>query len=131
MTLSLGDRSEITELLSLYGLLLDQQRVDEWMELFLREAVLEVDGRPCLATAEDRLELARTAPPGTHLSAFPVIREGDAVDSARAEQTFMFRDAKSSRMFAGWYEDVLVKFEGAWRFQHRTIRFHRAPRDSA
>jgi hypothetical protein len=126
--LTLEDRSDITELLSSYALLLDGQRVDEWMGLFVHDAVLEVDGSRPLSTREDREQLGRTAPPGTHLAAPPVIREGDAPDTAQAEQTFMFRDAESGRILAGWYEDVLVKVEGAWLFRHRTIRFHRAAR---
>jgi hypothetical protein len=125
--LSLEDRSEITELLSQYGLLLDRQQVDEWMNLFVHDAVFEMEGGASLRTPEERKNLARTAPPGTHLAAPPVITEGDAVDAAQSEQTFMFRDAESGRMLAGWYEDVFVKVDGAWRFRHRSIRFHRKP----
>jgi SnoaL-like domain len=124
------DRREITELLSLYGLLLDRQRVDEWMALFADDAVFEIQGQPPLTTASERAELGRTAPPGTHLAAPPVIREGGQAGIALSEQTFMFRDVQSGRMLAGWYEDVLVNFEGTWRFQYRSIRFHRPPRDS-
>jgi SnoaL-like domain len=123
--LSLADRSEITELLSRYGLLLDQQRVDEWMELFAPDAVLEIEGRGSLRTVEDRLELGRTAPQGTHLCAPPVIRAGDSGGTARAEQTFMFRSAELGQLLAGWYEDVLVKFGDRWHFRERSIRFHR------
>jgi hypothetical protein len=32
-------------------------------------------------------------------------------------------------MLAGWYEDVLVNVEGAWRFQLRSIYFHRERQD--
>ena len=47
---NLEDRQAITELLSRYGLLIDQQRTDEWMELFLEDAVIEVPGRPPFRT---------------------------------------------------------------------------------
>jgi hypothetical protein len=129
--LSLEDRNAITDVLSQYGLLLDRQQVDEWMGLFLIDAVFEVEGRPRLTTAAERAELGRTAPSGTHLVAPPVIGQVGAADTAESEQTFMFRDAESGRMLAGWYEDVLVKVEGAWRFRRRTIRFHGRPRGSA
>ena len=46
MGLSLEDRCEITELLSQYGLLLDRQQIDEWMALFVPDAVFEMQGRP-------------------------------------------------------------------------------------
>jgi hypothetical protein len=129
--LSLEDRSAITDILSQYGLLLDRQQVDEWMALFEHDAVFEMEGQSPLTTAAERAELGRTAPSGTHLAAPPVIRQGGAAETAESEQTFMFRDAESGRMLAGWYEDVLVKVEGTWRFRHRTIRFHGKPRDSA
>jgi hypothetical protein len=129
--LSLEDRFEITDLLSQYGLLLDRQQVDEWMALFVHDAVFEMEGRFPLTTPADRMEVGSTAPSGTHLAAPPVIRQGGAVDTAVSEQTFMFRDAESGRMLAGWYEDVLVKVEGGWRFQHRTIHFHGTPRNSS
>jgi hypothetical protein len=129
--LSLEDRSAITDLLSQYGLLLDRQQVDEWMALFVDDAVFEMEGRSPLTTAAERAELASTAPSGTHLAAPPVIRQGGATDTAESEQTFMFRDAETGRMLAGWYEDVLVRVEGTWRFRHRTIRFHGKPRDSS
>jgi hypothetical protein len=122
--LSLEDRCEITELLSQYGLLLDRQQIDEWMALFVPDAVLEMQGRPPLTTQADREELGRTAPHGTHLAAAPVISEAASVNTAECEQTFMFRDAATGRMLAGWYEDVLVKVDGDWRFRQRLIHFH-------
>jgi hypothetical protein len=99
------------------------------MQLFVQDAILEVEGDPPLATAEAREELGRTAPKGTHLAAPPVIHEGKVANSAVAEQTFLFRAAASGRMLAGWYEDVLVNVEGAWRFQLRSIYFHRERQD--
>jgi SnoaL-like domain len=127
--LSLEDRSEIIELLSQYGLLLDRHRIDEWMQLFVPDATLKMEGNPPWATAAAREELGRTAPKGTHLAAPPVILEGKLPNSAVAEQTFLFRAAASGRMLAGWYEDVLVNVEGAWRFQLRSIYFHRERQD--
>ena len=47
-----------------------------------------------------------------------------------SEQTFMFRNGESGRMLAGWYEDVLVRVEGTWRFQRRRIHFHSSLRRS-
>lgn len=125
MTLSLEDRTDITELLSRYGLFLDQLRADEWLQLFLPDAVVEIEGMSSLRTNAERLELLHTAPRGVHLSAPPIISEGVTADTATSQQTFMFLQAKRGSLLAGWYDDALVKSEGTWRFQRRIIRFYR------
>jgi 3-phenylpropionate/cinnamic acid dioxygenase small subunit len=124
MALSNSDRVEIAELLSRYGLLMDRQRTEEWMDLFVNDAALDIEGRPLLSSADDRLDLAHTAPHGTHLSAPPVISEGALPETARTEQAFIFRNRAEGSFLGGWYEDDLVKADGRWRFQRRTIRFH-------
>jgi SnoaL-like domain len=123
---SVEDRLAITELLSRYGLLIDQQRIDEWMELFLADAVIEVPGRPHLNTGPDRRALAAGAPPGEHLAAPPIIRPGNSDDSALVEQSFHYYNLETRKVLVGWYEDELVKREDTWYIARRAIKYFRA-----
>jgi SnoaL-like domain len=125
VSLTWEDRIEITELLSRYALLLDQQRLDEWMDLFMADAVIDIDGQPSLTTIEGRRHLGQTAPRGTHLCAPPVLREGDVEGTALAEQTYVFRNIATGGLLSGWYEDALVKSNGTWRFVRLGVHFHR------
>jgi SnoaL-like domain len=123
---SVEDRQAITELLSRYGLLIDQQRTDEWMDLFLDDAVMEVPGRPPLGSGEDRRGLAEGAPRGLHLVAPPIIRAGSSDDSALVEQSFQFYNLVTRQALVGWYEDQLVKRGEQWYIARRAIRYFKA-----
>jgi SnoaL-like domain len=123
---SVEDRQAITELLSRYGLLIDQKRIDQWMELFLADAVIEVSGRPPMATGPDRRALAEGAPAGEHLVAPPIIRAGTSDDSALVEQTFHYYNLETRKVLVGWYEDELVKREDTWYISRRAIKYFRA-----
>jgi SnoaL-like protein len=123
---SLEDRQAITELLSRYGLLIDQRRLDEWMELFLADAVIEVPGRTQMSTGPDRRGLAAGAPPGEHLVAPPIIRAGNSDDSALVEQSFQYYNLETRKVLVGWYEDELVKREDTWYIARRAINYFRA-----
>ena len=123
---NLEDRQAITELLSRYGLLIDQQRTDEWMELFLEDAVIEVPGRPPFRTGADRRGLAEGAPRGLHLAAPPVIRAGSSDDVALGEQSFQFHNAVTGKPLIGWYDDELVKRGDRWYIARRVIQYFRA-----
>jgi hypothetical protein len=131
VSLDWEDRTEITELLSRYGLLLDQQRLNEWMDLFTIDAVIDIQGQSPLTTVESRLHLGQSAPPGTHLCAPPVIRSGEIEGSALAEQTYFFRNVATGALLSGWYEDMLDKRDGVWRFTRLSVYFHRPTRESA
>jgi hypothetical protein len=123
---SLEDRQAITELLSRYGLLIDQQRPAEWTDLFLEDAVIEVPGRPACRTSEDRRRLAEGAPRGLHLAAPPVIRAGGSDDAAVVEQSFQFHNAVTGKPLIGWYEDELIKRGERWYIAHRAIHYFKA-----
>jgi len=111
---SLEDRQAITEILSRYGLLIDRQEPDEWLKLFLDDAVIEVPGRPAYRTGEDRRSLAEGAPRGLHLAAPPVIRAGGSDNAA------------TGKSLIGWYEDELVKRGEHWFIARRAIHYFRA-----
>jgi hypothetical protein len=70
-----ADLQAVHNLLAQYGLLLDRLAVEEWLDLFTDDAVLEIDGT-ALDSREKRRELTATAPCGLHLSNLPVL-EGD------------------------------------------------------
>jgi hypothetical protein len=122
---SVDDRQAITELLSRYGLLIDQKRTDEWMELFLEDAVVEVPGRPPYR-GPDRRGLAEGAPAGLHLAAPPVIRAGRSDDVALVEQSFHYQNAVTGKALIGWYEDELVKRGERWYIARRVIQYFKA-----
>jgi hypothetical protein len=122
---SVDDRQAITELLSRYGLLIDQKRTDEWMELFLEDAVVEVPGRPPYR-GPDRRSLAEGAPRGLHLAAPPVIRAGSSDDVALVEQSFQYQNAVTGKALIGWYEDELVKRGERWYIARRAIQYFKA-----
>lgn len=123
MTLDLDDRQAITELLSRYGLLIDQRRLDEWSTLFTEECEFVVPGMGTFSTVADRRRMVENGMRGVHLVAAPVIRAGDAGGTAEAEQSFMFRAGESGRFMTGWYRDTLVKEDGRWLIARRAIEY--------
>jgi SnoaL-like domain len=123
---SIEDRQLITDLLSMYGLLIDQKRTDEWMELFLEDSVIEMPGRPPMRTGPERRGLAEGAPLGLHLAAPPILRAGSSDDEILAEQSFLYHNAVTGKPLIGWYEDELVKQGERWYIARRVIQFFRA-----
>ncbi len=123
---SIEDRQMITDLLSRYGLLIDQKRTDEWMELFLEDAVIEMPGRPPMRTGPERRGLAEGAPLGLHLAAPPILRAGSSDDVVLGEQSFLYHNAVTGKPLIGWYEDELVKQGERWYITRRVIQFFRA-----
>ncbi|MGO8861169.1 MAG: nuclear transport factor 2 family protein [Acidimicrobiales bacterium] len=123
MTLDLHDRQAITELLSRYGLLIDQRRLDEWTALFTEACEFVVPGMGTFRTVEDRRRMVENGMRGVHLVASPVIRAGDADGTAEAEQSFMFRASETGRFMTGWYSDTLVKQDGVWLIARRAIQY--------
>jgi 3-phenylpropionate/cinnamic acid dioxygenase small subunit len=127
MNPSVEDRLAITELLSEYGLLLDQHQLADWLDLFVEDAVMEVPGLPPLRGRAERRALVETAPTGLHLCAPPILRAGEADGTASARQSFMFRNSKTGQVLAGWYADELVKRGDRWHIARRVIRYLKAP----
>jgi hypothetical protein len=114
------DRSEIMRLVARYGSLLDRERYDEWLELFLPDAAFLVYGR-AFAGHDGLRAMTRGAPGGIHLGAMPVIDlDGDR---ARVEQSFVFVDGKTHETRIGWYDDELERVGGGWRFRTRRCTF--------
>jgi hypothetical protein len=125
---SVEDRLAITELLSEYGLLIDQQQMEEWLDLFVEDAVMEVPGLAPLRSRAERRGLVEAAPTGLHLCAPPILRAGEVDGTASARQSFMFRNSQTGQVLTGWYADELVKRGDRWYIARRVIRYLRAPR---
>jgi hypothetical protein len=117
----------IQEVITLYGQLLDDLRMEEWGRLFTEDAVWAMpgfvfEGREAIIKGVRAMEPDR---PGTvkHLAFSPVIRF-DGKDRARAwtDLLFLTRDGFADPWtvaIAGRYCDELVRSDGGWRFSLR------------
>jgi hypothetical protein len=116
------DLQAVHNLLGRYGLLLDRLDVEEWLDLFTDDAVLDIDGT-ALDSREKRRELTAIAPRGLHVSNLPVI-EGDlSSDQLYATTTFLFWNTERGTTRLGWYDDRLKRVGTDWAFVFRRICF--------
>ena len=116
------DLRVVHNLLGRYGLLLDRLDVEEWLDLFTDDAVLDIDGTE-LDSREKRRHLTTTAPRGVHVVNHPVITGDPATDSLSATATFLFRSVDGVTVRLGWYDDRLERVGDQWRFTYRRISF--------
>ena len=121
MELTTEDRLAIQDVLTKYLVLMDLQD-EAWMDLFADDATLAVRGDP-VRHKTDLHEFFHNAKRGLHLTSPPLILPGDASDSARSTQTFLFRNALTELFRTGYYEDELVRRDGTWRFLVRRVEF--------
>ena len=113
---------EVHNLLGSYGLLLDRLQVEEWLDLFTDDAVLDIDGN-ALDSREKRRGLTASAPRGLHVANLPVIRGDLHGDALSATSTFLFWNTEKGTTRLGWYDDTLVRVRDGWRFSARRISF--------
>jgi hypothetical protein len=112
----------VHNLLGSYGILLDRMIVEEWLDLFSEDAVLDIDGN-ALDSREKRRGLTASAPRGLHVANLPVIRGDLDGDELSATSTFLFWNTEQRTTRLGWYDDKLVRVQGSWRFGARRIAF--------
>jgi hypothetical protein len=112
----------VHNLLGRYGMLLDRLIVEEWLDLFTDDAVLDIDGTT-LDSREKRRGLTASAPRGLHVANLPVIGGEFDGDELSATSTFLFWNTAQRTTRLGWYDDRLVRVEGGWRFATRRISF--------
>lgn len=124
MTLTGEDESEIRNLLARYCVLLDQDDVDGWVQLFTPDAEYVVYGRTFVGHDGLRKMLSG-APGGLHLGGPPAVDVMDA-GRARAQQNLLFIDRVSGEQRSALYDDVLVHTAQGWRIASRRCRFHTA-----
>ncbi len=126
-SLPIEDRLAIADLLSAYALLLDQGRLEDWLEVFWPDASMEVPGQPAIHTHQGLREMAAGSPMGTHIAASPLISPGATADEAIVEQAYIFRSSVKGWFSSGWYEDRVAKRDGRWRIISRRVNYARRP----
>ena len=112
----------IHNLLGRYGLLLDRLDVEAWLDLFAKDAVLDIDGK-ALDSREKRRALTASAPRGLHVSNLPVISGMPTSDTLSSTSTFLFWNLELGTTRSGWYEDTLIRVGTNWLFGARRISF--------
>ena len=137
MSLAYEDRAEILDLISQYAYTFDEDRIDEYVDLFLDDAELSfyITGQdePTVTTSsnDERLEVVRGIrsselnQPGQprHFQTNTVLeRISDSRVSGRtmvlcSQQPYDGSDCKL--LFSGVYEDVFQKSNGRWFFAIR------------
>ena len=120
--MSLSELQAVHNLLGSYGMLLDRLIVEEWLDLFTDDAILDIDGN-LLDSREKRRGLPVSAPRGLHVANLPVIRGELESDELSATSTFLFWNTQKRTTRLGWYDDTLVRVDGGWRFAARRISF--------
>jgi 3-phenylpropionate/cinnamic acid dioxygenase small subunit len=120
--MSSSELQAVHNLLGSYGMLLDRLIVEEWLDLFTDDAILDIDGN-LLDSREKRRGLTASAPRGLHVSNLPVISGEPESDELSATSTFLFWNTRKRTTRLGWYDDALVRVDGGWRFAARRISF--------
>jgi hypothetical protein len=131
MTLTLEDRLAVTELIALYGHLVDAGELDRSAEVFTADVVYdlsdfgqgEVVGLAALTGAAPALG-ARNAV--AHHVTNTVI-EGETADGrvrVRSKGLGVMADGSCGSVT---YEDTLVRVAGGWRISHRRVVARRVP----
>jgi hypothetical protein len=117
------DLEALRVLLANYCIKMDRRDADGWAELFTPDGQFFAFGRSF--DGHDGLrKLATTSPLGVHLAGEPVL-ELDG-DEATAQQSFVFVYADDHHLRIGFYDDVLVRTDGGWRFRTRRCTFQTA-----
>jgi ketosteroid isomerase-like protein len=127
------DEIEIRNLIARLARLTDIGTVEEYLEAFTDDAVLEIPGLPIRSGTEGlrsgSLGSRETgaAGPGSNtmhfLGAISVNLDGD---TATSDTTFfLFKDTSTSPTpaTAGRYHDLFVRTPKGWRLRHRNIQF--------
>jgi SnoaL-like domain len=118
-------RAAAERLLLDYSRFSDDSDYDGWSSLFGENGVLAVFGKD-LSGAERLRRFAERAPVGVHIQGLAVFtRQPDG--SVRAESSFVFVNAATRQVMAGWYHDTLVAAGDGYRFARRQIDLRVAP----
>ena len=128
----LAEEAAIRRLVMIYSQLLDDGRLDEWAELFTKDATFEVWGQVYETRDGIKTGIGSMQPPdtGKHIGFATLVEVADDGLSANAWTDFIaladdgpgewgraYKIATAAR-----YYDRIVKDEGRWRFRARQIR---------
>jgi ketosteroid isomerase-like protein len=123
-----ADREELRELRARYSHYWDEQRADEFVELFTEDAVVQMGADSGVAHGRD--ELRRMVHEYIGFIDFAVHFTTDELTTFTGETTaegvcrFAFHGGRTPNIQgAGRYEDVYRKTPVGWRFVSRAIRF--------
>jgi 3-phenylpropionate/cinnamic acid dioxygenase small subunit len=121
MKLTPEDDAEIRNLLARYCLLLDQDDVEQWVQLFTPDATYSVYGRAFVGH-EGLRKMMSAAPGGLHLGGPPAIEAVDD-DHALTQQNLLFMERSGGEMRRSLYHDELVRTNEGWRIATRRCQF--------
>jgi hypothetical protein len=118
--LSIEDRLQIEELLSTYVISLDVDDIEATVSLFTEDGEFQIYDR-AFAGHERLRKMMTSAPKGLHLGGRSVITPSP--EGATVRQQLVFYAADRSEQRLTFYDDVVVKVDGRWRFRVRNCRF--------
>jgi len=118
---------EISRLLGLYNMLLDDQLYEPWVQLFTEDGVLCVGGTEYHGHTEITTFVAaiQPVPPGKHFAGLPVIDVlEDGLAHAWSDMVMFLADGDGVIRTPGMcrFHDVLVRVDGEWRFACRYLQ---------
>ena len=116
----MNEYESIRRLLAEYCQRCDDERFDEWAELFIEDGAFIVFGQ----THRGRAALAKfiaSAPVGKHLCFNSIIDISGS--AARCASDFVFIKPDRSLSSIGRYSDLLVKQGERWLFAERSVAF--------
>jgi hypothetical protein len=129
-TWELVAREQVRETIARYAHLVDRGRIDELLELFTPDGVLEANDLPpargreairaFLGGTKERLAAAATAPWIRHHVSSVEIRV-ESPTAATADSYFLAITERGPDHW-GRYRDRLVAVDGRWCFAHRRVR---------
>ncbi|MDQ1042905.1 nuclear transport factor 2 family protein [Streptomyces sp. V4I2] len=130
MKLALEDRLAVTELISLYGHLVDAGELDRWAEVFTPDVVYDVSdfgqGRLTGLAALTEAALAQGAanPVAHHITNVVIEEATDDRVRARSKGLGVMADGSCG---SATYEDTVVRVGDGWRISHRRVLARRVP----
>ncbi|WP_261564401.1 nuclear transport factor 2 family protein [Frankia gtarii] len=130
MTLTVDDRTAVTDLIHEYGHLIDAGKLDRLAELFTADATYDlVDfGQGTLtgvaAIRAAALALGEANPVGHHITNVVLTEQADGRVRARSKGIGIMADGTAGSVL---YDDLIVRDGSTWRISHRTIVARRAP----
>jgi hypothetical protein len=119
-------RWDVTELLSRYGHVVDNQAWAELGSVFTTDAVIDAQYETTQGLAEIRRYLESFDPKRSHHSLTPIIQPGEHPGVVHAWSRFIIVEFDAT-VLCGDYVDVVVETAGGWRIQGRRV----SPRNRA
>jgi SnoaL-like domain len=105
-----------------YARLIDGRDAEGWSGLFTTEGCLDFGGRPIVGRPA-LLRFAAKSPAGVHVPGLPTITGTGHGNGAivTCESPFVFVNAATGALIAGWYRDQLAWDGDELRFAHRLV----------